>query len=350
MRHFECDYNEGAHIEILQCMMETNMEQSSGYGTDSHCENARELIKTACEAPDADVHFLVGGTQTNATVIKSALRSYQGIISAETGHINVHETGAIETDGHKVLALKETDGKISAAQIEEYCFNHVNDEGFEHTVQPKMVYISQPTELGTMYTKSELVEIHNVCKKCNLYLFIDGARLGYGLAAKGNDVELKDFAKYSDVFYIGGTKLGALMGEAVVITNSELKIDFRYLIKQKGALLAKGRLLGIQFETLFQPDNSEYGNLYMKGAANAIKMADKIRASVEKKEIPYSVKNNTNQIFLIMENEHLDKLRENFELSLQSKYDETRSVVRICTCWATQEEAVDELCAAIEAL
>ena len=223
--------------------METNLEQTVGYGEDAYCEEAREAIRRVCEAPNADVHFLVGGTQTNFTVISLALRSYQGVICADTGHINVHETGAVEATGHKVLALPGTDGKITAEQVKEAYVLHWSDESREHIVQPKMVYISHPTELGTLYTKTELQALHDVCKECGLYLFLDGARLGYGLMAPGTDVTLPDIAALCDVFYIGGTKVGALFGEAVVICNPELKNDFRYGIKQHGGMLAKGRLI-----------------------------------------------------------------------------------------------------------
>ncbi|MBP3543416.1 MAG: aminotransferase class V-fold PLP-dependent enzyme, partial [Lachnospiraceae bacterium] len=226
MIRFNCDYSEGAHERIMERMMQTNMEQTPGYGEDYHCENARTLIRRACNAPEADVHFLVGGTQANLTVIASALRPHQAVIGAVTAHINVHETGAIEATGHKVLALPSDNGKLTAKQVKECVLAH----GDEHMVQPKMVYISDSTEVGTIYTKAELKELSAMCRKLNLYLFLDGARLGYGLAAADNDLTLADIAELCDVFYIGGTKVGALFGEAVVITNPELKPDFRYYI------------------------------------------------------------------------------------------------------------------------
>lgn len=343
---FECDYNEGAHPQILQKMMETNMEQTVGYGCDDYCEQARDLIRKACGTPEADVHFLVGGTQTNATVIHAALRPFQGALCAATGHINVHETGAVEADGHKVLGLPHVDGKITAEAVEAFYQGHINDDSREHTVQPKMVYISQPTELGTLYTKAELSALYEVCQRYHLYLFVDGARLGYGLAAQGNDVSLADLASLSDVFYIGGTKLGALFGEAVVITNEELKPDFRYLIKQKGAMLAKGRLLGLQFLTLFEED-ADGSNLYMKGASHAIKLADQLRAAFDKANIPYLVANTTNQIFPIMKDSDLAILGKEFSSCYMERVDETHSAVRFCTSWATQEDAVNKLCEAI---
>ena len=271
MIRFNSDYIEGCHPAILERLAETNMEQTPGYGTDEHCKHAAALIKEACQAPDADVHFLVGGTQTNVTVITAALKHYQGVITATSGHIHVHETGALEAAGHKCLALETADGKLTAAQIEEYVEAHFADDSFEHIVQPKMVYISNPTEVGTIYKKAELKAIYEVCKAHKLYLFLDGARLGYGLASRENDLTLADVAALTDVFYIGGTKVGALFGEAVVITNEELKPDFRYNIKQRGGMLAKGRLLGIQFETLFEE------NRYMEISAHAARLAEKLK-------------------------------------------------------------------------
>ena len=244
MIQFQCDYEEGACPQILKRLVETNLEQTPGYGEDVYCEAARAKIRALCAKEDAEVQFLVGGTQTNMTVIASILRPHQGVLAADTGHINVHETGAVEATGHKVLALPSKEGKITGQQIKEYYDLHWSDESREHIVQPKMVYISHPTEVGTLYTKNELENISTVCKECGLYLFLDGARMGYGLMAPGTDVTLPDIAKCCDVFYIGGTKVGALFGEAVVITNPCLKQDFRYCIKQKGGMLAKGRLLG----------------------------------------------------------------------------------------------------------
>ena len=231
MIRFNCDYSEGAHERILKKLAETNLEQTPGYGEDHYCAEAAGIIRRLCGREDAAVHFLVGGTQANLTVIASALRSHQGAVGAVTAHINVHETGSIEATGHKVLALPSEDGKITAEQVEELYQAHIRDESFEHTVQPKMVYISNPTELGTIYTRAEMENLYGVCRKYGLYLFVDGARLAYGLAAEGNDLDLKSLAGSCDVFYIGGTKVGALFGEAVVILNDELKADFRYHIK-----------------------------------------------------------------------------------------------------------------------
>lgn len=338
MLYFNCDYNEGAHEAVLKRLVETNMEQTSGYGCDDYCMMARKLIREKCKCEDAAVEFLVGGTQTNATVIKAALRPHQGVIAADTGHVSVHETGAIEAVGHKVLALKSSDGKISAKQIEECYLNHVNDEAYEHMVKPKMVYISQPTELGTIYSLDELTEISKVCRTNGLYLFVDGARLGYAMAAKGNDVTFEDMARLCDVFYIGGTKVGMLFGEAVVITKSELKEEFRYIMKQSGAMLAKGRLLGLQFLTMFEND------LYIKVSKHADLMADKIRETLDKCNVEYWVNNTTNQIFPILEDSVLEKLRENIVYSYQLRIDEKRSAVRFCTSWATKEENVVKLC------
>lgn len=344
MIYFNNDYSEGAHPKILEKLAETNMEQTSGYGQDEYCKQAAEKIKELCGNNELDVHFLVGGTQTNLTVIAAVLRTFQGVIGAETAHINVHETGAIESCGHKVLALPSSDGKITAQQVDEYYQAHVNDESHEHTVCPKMVYISQPTELGTLYTKSELQEISNVCRKNRLFLFVDGARLGYGLAAKGNDVTLQDMAEYADVFYIGGTKVGALFGEAVVIKNDYIKEDFRYVMKQKGGMLAKGRLLGIQFLALFEE------NLYMELSEHADRMADRLRETFDELKVPYLVENTTNQIFPILPDEVLEELKKKFAFSYMNRVDAGHSAVRFCTSWATKEENVERLQEELKAL
>ena len=338
---FQSDYTEGACPQIMERLLQTNMEQTPGYGEDVHCERAAQLIKEECNAPEAKVHFLVGGTQTNMTVIGAALRPYQGVISAETGHIHVHETGAVESLGYKVLAMTNQDGKIKASQIDEVCTLHKNDASFEHMVQPKMVYLSQPTELGTLYTRQELTEIRSVCDKHNLYLFVDGARLGYGLQSQGNDVTMEDLAKLTDVFYIGGTKVGALFGEAVVITHPDLQKDFRYMIKQRGGMLAKGRLLGVQFETLFE------GGLYHEISKHAIRLADKLRDALVERGYEFLVENTTNQIFPIMEDDKLEILKKDFGFTYQQRVDEHRSAVRFCTSWATKEENIDALIAAL---
>ncbi len=341
---FQCDYTEGAHPKIMERLVETNMEQTVGYGEDEYCAKAAEKIRKLCEDDTLAVHFLVGGTQTNMTVIDAALRSHQGVLCAVTGHINVHETGAVESCGHKVLGLPSEDGKITASQVREAYVEHKMNDSFEHMVQPKMVYISNPTELGTIYTKVELTELSLVCKECGLYLFMDGARLGYGLTAPDNDLTMADIARLCDVFYIGGTKVGALFGEAVVIRNEELKADFRYIVKQKGGMLAKGRLLGIQFDTLFTDD------LYFEISAHAIALAEKLRKAFEKKGYPYLVPNRTNQIFVILPDEALETLGFEFGYSYDHRVDPGHSAVRFCTSWATTGENVDKLIAAIEAL
>ena len=336
---FNSDYTEGAHPRILKKLMETNLEQTPGYGEDAYCEAAREAIRKVCDAPEADVHFLVGGTQANFTVISSALKPYQGVLCADTGHINVHETGAVEACGHKVLALPGKDGKITAEQIRNAHDLHWSDESHEHIAQPKMVYISHPTELGTLYTKGELEEIGRVCRECGLYLFLDGARLGYGLMAPGTDVTIADIAKICDVFYIGGTKVGALFGEAVVIMNPQLKPDFRYCIKQKGGMLAMGRLLGIQFLELFRD------GLYFEIAKHAIDMAMILKEGLKEKGYSFFMDSVTNQQFIMIEDEKLEKIREKYGVTYQQRYDETHSVIRLCTSWATTEENVRSLLA-----
>lgn len=332
---FNSDYTEGAHELILKALVNTNMEQTVGYGEDEYCEKAREAIKKACNRQDIYVQFLVGGTQTNLTVISAALRTHQGVLAAEIGHIGVHETGAIEATGHKVLILPSKDGKITAKQVRDAVEAHYNDATHEHIVQPKMVYISNPTELGTIYSKEELIQLREVCDEKGLYLFMDGARLGYGLAAAGNDLDFESLCKYCDVFYIGGTKVGALFGEAVVISREELKADFRYIMKQHGALLAKGRLLGVQFLELFTDD------LYGKISTHAINMADKLRKGFEKLDIEFLVDSPTNQLFPILPDKVLALLNEKYIYSYQERMDEKNSAVRFCTCWATTEQAVD---------
>lgn len=338
MIYFNCDYNEGAHEKIMERLMQTNMEQTEGYGCDEYCRQARKLILEKCQSKDAAVHFLVGGTQTNATVIAAALRTHQGVLAAQTAHINVHETGAIEACGHKVLALPSENGKLTARQVAEYYQAHVTDDSFEHIVQPKMVYISQPTELGTLYTLAELEALSSVCRENHMFLFVDGARLGYGLTASDNDVTLPDLTRLADVFYIGGTKVGALFGEAVVITNPVLQEDFRYVIKQRGGMLAKGRLLGIQFLTLFE------NNLYMEISQYANDLAEQIREVLYQKQIPFLVESHTNQIFPILPDDVLSRLGEKYCYTYQQRMDAEHSAVRFCTSWATKKIAVEALC------
>lgn len=314
MIQFQCDYAEGAHEKVLQKLAETNLEQTVGYGMDPYCEAAREKIRELCQTPEADVHFLVGGTQTNTTVIAAALRPYEGVIAADSGHINVHETGAIEACGHKVLALPSEDGKITAEQVETYYKLHINDDSSEHMVKPGMVYISQPTELGTLYTKAELEALYTVCRKNELFLFVDGARLGYGLMAADCDMKLPELAANCDVFYIGGTKVGALFGEAVVINHPALKKDFRYMIKQKGGMLAKGRLLGIQFLALLED------NLYFEISAHADRLAEKLREAIRAAGFSFLVESHTNQVFAILPVKHLRSLAESIVFPTSSAW------------------------------
>ena len=321
--------------------METNFEQTVGYGEDHYCEVARAAVRKAVGREDVDVHFLVGGTQANATVISSILRPYQGVLCATTGHINVHETGAIEHGGHKVLALEAADGLLSAALIREAVEAHYAEDGPEHTVQPGMVYISFSSEVGTVYSLSQLREISAVCREYGLPLFIDGARMGYGLASEGCDVTLADIAALADVFYLGGTKQGALFGEAVVIVNDALKKDFRYCIKQNGGMLAKGRLLGIQFLTLFED------GLYFQLSEHAVSQAMRIRDAFESKGFGFLVQSPSNQQFPILDNATMERLSSDFLFSFWQRVDDTHTAVRFCTSWATRPEAVDALIAAL---
>ena len=344
MIYFNSDYLEGAHSAIMERLNDTNMMQTIGYSEDEICAAAREKIKAACHAPDADVHFLVGGTQTNTTVIAAILRPWQGVLSAVSGHINCHETGAIESTGHKVITLPTDDGKITAKQIADYVEWHKNDESTEHIVQPGMVYISQPTETGMLYSKAELTAVYDICRAYGLPLFIDGARLGYGLVADANDVTLPELARLCDVFYIGGTKVGALFGEAVVIMNPALKKDFRFMMKQRGGMLAKGRLLGIQFDTLFTDD------LYFKIARNTIDMAFQIRDIFVSNGYPLLFDSPTNQQYPIIPDSELAILGKEFGYEYWTRVDETHSGVRFCGSWATKQENVDALRAAVNAL
>lgn len=337
MIYFNSDYTEGCHPAILEKLAETNLAQTTGYGTDAYCMRAAACIRTLCEAPEAAVHFLVGGTQTNVTVLSAALRPYQGVITAESGHIHTHETGALEACGHKCLTLASADGKLYAEQIAACVDAHFADANAEHTVQPKMVYISNPTEIGTIYKKEELEAIARVCSARGLYLFMDGARLGYGLACAENDLTFADIARLTDVFSIGGTKVGALFGEAVVITNDALKQDFRYNMKQHGAMLAKGRLLGIQFLTLFEE------NRYMKISAHAVRLAEHIRGALKALGVTFLADSPTNQQFPILPDAVLAELDKKYVYEYQKQVDPTHSAVRFCTCWATKEEDVEAL-------
>ena len=342
MIRFECDYATGAHPKIMQALVDTNLEECPGYGVDDHCEHARALLKGLCQAPNADVHFLVGGTQANMTIIAAALRPHQGVISAVTGHINGHETGAVEATGHKVLPLPSEDGKITGAQIDEMCRAHFEDPSVEHLVQPGMVYISHPTEMGTLYTREELQSIHDAAHRWNIPVFLDGARLVFGLAA--GEVTLPDLARLCDVFYLGGTKAGALMGEAVVITRDELKQDFRYLIKQHGGMLAKGRLLGVQFEAMLE------AGLYEEIGRKAVAQALRLRKAFEQKGFPMLFDSPSNQQFPILPNGALEKLNEKYSSCFWARIDEDHTAVRFCTGWSTRDEDIDALIADIQAL
>ncbi|MDL2248811.1 low specificity L-threonine aldolase [Tyzzerella sp. OttesenSCG-928-J15] len=344
MIRFECDYGEGGHPKILEKLMETNFEQTPGYGLDDYCQSAAKKIKAACGSDAYHVHFFTGGTQANLTVIASLLRPYEGVISADTGHINTHETGAIEATGHKVITVKTADGKLSAKQVEDVYNDHWNDPTHEHIPCPGMVYISHPTENGTTYKKAELEALSQMCRKLNLPLFMDGARLGYGLAAYDNDLSLADIASLCDLFYIGGTKVGAMFGEALVITQDSYNKNFRYYIKQRGALLAKGRMLGIQFDTLFTD------GLYLEISKNAIDLAMMIKEACVKKGYKFLYESSTNQQFPILPNEHMEKLAENYAFSGWGKVDENHTAVRFCTSWATKKENVEALIRDIEKL
>ena len=344
MIRFNCDYQEGAHPRILERMMRDNMVQSPGYGEDDLCACARRTIREKCRAPKADVHFLVGGTQTNFTFLSAVLRPYQGAVAADTAHIAVHETGAVEACGHKVITLPGKDGKLAAGQVSEYCRLHFSDDAHEHMVMPKVVYISNPTELGTIYTRDELTALRGVCDHWNLYLYMDGARLGYGLASPENELDLPFIAEVCDAFYIGGTKQGALFGEALVIGREELKADFRYVIKQKGGMLAKGWLLGLQFEELLRD------GLYMEISAHAIEQAMRLKRALQEKGYPFLVDSPTNQQFPILADAHLKVLREKYAFSDQQRIDPEHRAVRFCTSWATRPEDVDALIADIQAL
>ncbi len=344
MIYFNSDYLEGAHPAVLDRLIRTNLEQTIGYGCDPYCEAARAKIRAACGTPDADVHFLVGGTQTNTTVIASILRPHQGVLAAVSGHVNCHESGAIESTGHKVITLPTTNGKITARQVADYVEWHKNDESYEHIVYPGMVYLSYPTEGGTLYSKSELTALYDTCIAYGLPLFIDGARLGYGLASDAADLTLAELAQLCDVFYIGGTKVGALFGEAVVITNPALKKDFRPLQKQRGGMLAKGRLLGLQFDALFTDD------LYFQIARHAIEMAYQIREIFVSNGYPLLFDSPTNQQYPIIPDEELAILGQNFGYEYWERVDETHSGVRFCASWATTQEQVDALRRAVQML
>lgn len=334
---FQSDYIAGAHPDVLKALCENNLEAAPGYGTDRFCVSAEEKIKKACNCDNAKVYFLVGGTQANAVVISSMLNKYEGVISAKTGHIHAHEAGAVEHTGYKVLELPQTLGKINAIDLDSMLKTFYADENCEHMVFPGMVYISHPTEYGTLYSKKELTDISNICREYNIPLFLDGARLGYGLMSYQTDVTLEDVAELCDVFYIGGTKMGALCGEAVVFTKNNAPAHFINLIKKNGALLAKGRLLGIQFDALFTDD------LYFKIGRHAIDMAEKIKAIFKEKGYPFFIDSPTNQQFIVLENSKMEQLKEKVNFGFWEKYDENHTVVRFATGFSTTEEEIEEL-------
>lgn len=336
MLTFECDYIKGAHPKILEALVKTNMESMSGYGNDPYTKSAAEKIRAACGG-DVDVRFLVGGTQTNKIVIDSMLEKYEGVIAATTGHINVHEAGAIEASGHKVLALPGHSGKLCASEVKDYIKGFYADGTHEHMVFPGMVYISHPTEYGTLYTLAELEALSNICQSYNIPLFLDGARLGYGLMSLDTDVSLQDIVRLCDVFYIGGTKVGALCGEAVVFTKNNAPKHFFTSVKQNGALLAKGRLLGVQFDTLFTDD------LYFRISKNAIDMAQKLKNMFENKGYKMFLDSPTNQQFVVLDNKKLEELSGKVGFDFWEKIDGEYSVVRFATSWATTDEDLLEL-------
>lgn len=337
MISFNCDYNEGAHPEILRRLMQTNLEQEPGYGDDKFTISAKEKIRQAIQCPDADITFLVGGTQTNATVIDAVLPHYGAVVATETGHIAAHESGAVEHAGHKVITIPAHEGKMLAADLRKYLSDFYADSTWPHMANPGMVYISFPTEYGTIYTEQELADIHNVCQEYEMPLFVDGARLGYGLASPAADIDLPTLARLCDVFYIGGTKVGALCGEAVVFPRGNAPRNFFTIVKQHGALLAKGRLLGIQFDTLFTD------NLYMRISHNAIDLAMKLRAIFREKAIPFFIESPTNQQFPILTTEQMKRFEGKVSFEIWQRLDDGRAVTRFATSWATSEENIKAL-------
>lgn len=337
MLSFESDYNNGAHPVVLQHLVETNNVTSLTYGFDQWSVSAREKIRIATECPNADVFFLNGGTQTNMTVIDGCLHPYEAVIAVETGHINIHEAGAVEFTGHKVIALPHHNGKMLPNDLAKYMEWFTNDQSREHLAQPGMVYITFPTEFGTIYSKSEIDEIYNICKQFDLLLFIDGARLGYGLMVEDTDVTLPWFAKHCDVFYIGGTKVGALCGEAVVFPRGNAPKHFFNTIKRHGALSAKGRTIGVQFDALFT------NNLYLTIAQHAIKMAMRLKKTFLAKGYQLYIDSPSNQQFVVTPNEKVEKLARNVEFSIWDPYDQNSKICRFVTSWATTEQQMKEL-------
>lgn len=337
MIYFESDYTEGAHPKILERLNETNMIQASGYGHDEFCESAKNKIRKTINCPNAQIQFITGGTQTNQIVIDTMLKPFEGVVSAQTGHVNSHEAGAIEYTGHKVIPIPQHEGKIDGTELNDHLETFFSDGNNEHMVFPGMVYISHPTEYGTLYTKKQLTKISSVCRKNNIPLFMDGARLGYGIMAKSSDLSLEDIAELCDVFYIGGTKCGALCGEAVVFTKNNMPLHFENLVKKHGALLAKGRLLGVQFDALFTD------NLYLEISKNAIDTAEVLKKALKEKGYRFLLDSPTNQQFVILENKFMEELKKSVKFNFWEKYDKDHTVVRFATSWSTKMENVEKL-------
>ena len=337
MIYFESDYTEGAHPKILERLNETNMIQASGYGHDEFCESAKNKIQKTINCPNAQIQFITGGTQTNQIVIDTMLKPFEGVVSAQTGHVNSHEAGAIEYTGHKVIPIPQHEGKIDGTELNDYLETFFSDGNNEHMVFPGMVYISHPTEYGTLYTKNELTKISSICRKNNIPLFMDGARLGYGIMAKSSDLSLEDIAELCAVFYIGGTKCGALCGEAVVFTKNNMPLHFENLVKKHGALLAKGRLLGVQFDALFTD------NLYLEISKNAIDTAEALKKALKEKGYRFLLDSPTNQQFVILENKFMEELKKSVKFNFWEKYDKDHTVVRFATSWSTKMENVEKL-------
>ena len=340
MISFRNDYSEGAHPSVLEAISEHNFETTCGYSMDPFCQQAADTVRALTACPDADVHFIVGGTLANTIVISAALRPWEGVIAATTGHINVHETGAIESSGHKVCSIEAPDGKLTPALVREVMRIHCDGKD-EHMVLPRMVYISDATELGTIYTKAELAALHDVCREYGLYLFLDGARMPAALVAEGNDLDITDFGKYCDVFYIGGTKNGLLFGEAVVITNNDLKPHFRNMIKQRGGMFAKGFLFGVQFCAYFKD------GLWLDLARHAVTQAQRIAKAAEEKGYTLYAKSPTNQVFIVLSREKIAELEQKFAFEAFGHVDDEHEVMRFVCSWATKEESVDALIASL---
>ena len=340
MISFRNDYSEGAHPSVLEAISKHNFETTCGYSMDPFCQQAADTVRALTACPDADVHFIVGGTLANTIVISAALRPWEGVIAATTGHINVHETGAIESSGHKVCSIEAPDGKLTPALVREVMRIHCDGKD-EHMVLPRMVYISDATELGTIYTKAELAALHDVCREYGLYLFLDGARMPAALVAEGNDLDITDFGKYFDAFYIGGTKNGLLFGEAVVITNNDLKPHFRNMIKQRGGMFAKGFLFGVQFCAYFKD------GLWLDLARHAVSLAQRIAKAAEEKGYTLYAKSPTNQVFIVLSHEKIAELEQKFAFEAFGHVDDDHEAMRFVCSWATKEESVDALIASL---